>query len=35
MNFDLLSGKGLAAMLFDMDGTIINSIAAAENVWVK
>lgn len=35
MNFDLLSGKGFAAMLFDMDGTIINSIAAAENVWAK
>ena len=35
MNFDLLSGKGFAAMLFDMDGTILNSIAAAEKVWAS
>lgn len=32
---DLLTDKSFSAMLFDMDGTIINSIAAAENVWAK
>lgn len=26
-------GRGFGAFLFDMDGTIINSIAAAERVW--
>jgi len=31
----LLTDKSFSAMLFDMDGTIINSIAAAENVWAK
>jgi len=33
MTPDLLPDNRFAAMLFDMDGTIINSIAAAENVW--
>jgi mannitol-1-/sugar-/sorbitol-6-phosphatase len=33
MTPDLLPDSRFAAMLFDMDGTIINSIAAAENVW--
>lgn len=33
MTFDLLPDSRFAAMLFDMDGTIINSITAAENVW--
>jgi sugar-phosphatase len=35
MTPDLLTDKSFSAMLFDMDGTIINSIAAAENVWAK
>lgn len=35
MTPDLLSDKSFAAMLFDMDGTIINSIAAAEQVWAQ
>ncbi len=35
MTLDLLPDKPLAAMLFDMDGTLINSIAAAENVWAR
>lgn len=35
MTPDLLTNKSFSAMLFDMDGTIINSIAAAENVWAK
>ncbi|TIW89661.1 MAG: HAD family hydrolase, partial [Mesorhizobium sp.] len=26
-------GKKFAAFLFDMDGTLINSIASAERVW--
>ena len=33
MTPDLLTDKSFSAMLFDMDGTIINSIAAAEHVW--
>ena len=33
MTPDLLPDSRFAAMLFDMDGTLINSIAAAENVW--
>ena len=33
MTPDLLTDKSFSAMLFDMDGTIINSIAAAEQVW--
>ncbi len=33
MTPDLLPDNRFAAMLFDMDGTIINSINAAENVW--
>lgn len=32
---ELLPENHFAAMLFDMDGTILNSIAAAENVWAK
>lgn len=35
MTVDVLPDHGFAAMLFDMDGTLINSIAAAENVWAK
>jgi sugar-phosphatase len=35
MTPDLLTDKSFSAMLFDMDGTIINSITAAENVWAK
>ena len=35
MTPDLLTDSRFSAMLFDMDGTIINSIAAAENVWAK
>ncbi len=35
MTPDLRTDKSFSAMLFDMDGTIINSIAAAENVWAK
>lgn len=35
MTLDLLPDHSFAAMLFDMDGTLINSIAAAENVWAK
>jgi sugar-phosphatase len=35
MTLDLFPDKGFAAMLFDMDGTILNSIAAAEKVWAS
>jgi sugar-phosphatase len=30
-----IAGKAFAAFLFDMDGTIITSIAAAERVWTN
>jgi sugar-phosphatase len=30
-----LIGQGFAAFLFDMDGTILNSIAAAERIWAN
>jgi sugar-phosphatase len=30
---DLLAGRAYAAFLFDMDGTLLSSIAAAERVW--
>ncbi|MEI8697698.1 HAD-IA family hydrolase [Mesorhizobium sp. ISC15] len=29
----MFAGKKFAAFLFDMDGTVVNSIAAAERVW--
>jgi sugar-phosphatase len=29
----LFPDRGFAAFLFDMDGTILSSIAAAERVW--
>lgn len=35
MTPELLPDSRFAAMLFDMDGTILNSIAAAEQVWAK
>lgn len=35
MTPDLLPDQHFSAMLFDMDGTIINSIAAAEHVWAN
>lgn len=31
----MFAGSKFAAFLFDMDGTVINSIAAAERVWTK
>lgn len=31
----MFSGSKFAAFLFDMDGTVLNSIAAAERVWTK
>jgi len=31
----MFAGRKFAAFLFDMDGTIINSIAAAERVWAE
>ncbi len=31
----MFSGRKFAAFLFDMDGTVLNSIAAAERVWTK
>lgn len=34
MSPSILSDRTFAALLFDMDGTIVNSIAAAERVWV-
>lgn len=34
MNESTQSDRSFAALLFDMDGTIVNSIAAAERVWV-
>ncbi len=34
MNESTLSDRTFAALLFDMDGTIVNSIAAAERVWI-
>lgn len=33
MTASTLSGRTFAALLFDMDGTILDSIAAAERVW--
>ena len=33
MSESTLSGRTFGALLFDMDGTIINSVAAAERVW--
>lgn len=33
LSAESLPDSRFAAMLFDMDGTLINSIAAAENVW--
>lgn len=33
MSESTLDGRSFAALPFDMDGTIINSIAAAERVW--
>ena len=29
----MFAGSKFAAFLFDMDGTVLNSIAAAERVW--
>jgi sugar-phosphatase len=34
MSESTLADRTFAALLFDMDGTIVNSIAAAERVWV-
>ncbi|RRH94673.1 HAD family hydrolase [Mesorhizobium tamadayense] len=31
----MFSGRNFAAFLFDMDGTVLNSIAAAERVWTE
>ncbi|RUW16371.1 HAD family hydrolase, partial [Mesorhizobium sp. M1A.F.Ca.IN.020.03.1.1] len=31
----MFPGRKFAAFLFDMDGTVLNSIAAAERVWTK
>lgn len=31
----MFAGRKFAAFLFDMDGTVINSIAAAERVWAQ
>lgn len=31
----ILADRKFAALLFDMDGTILNSIAAAESIWGK
>jgi len=31
----MFAGRKFAAFLFDMDGTVINSIAAAERVWTE
>ena len=33
MNESILDGRSFAALLFDLDGTIVNSIAAAERAW--
>ena len=33
MSESTFSGRSFGALLFDMDGTIVNSIAAAERVW--
>ena len=33
MSESTLSGRSFGALLFDLDGTIINSIAAAERAW--
>ncbi len=35
MTKTLFPGRGFAAFLFDMDGTILSSIAAAERVWTR
>ena len=31
----MFAGRKFAAFLFDMDGTVLNSIASAERVWTK
>jgi sugar-phosphatase len=31
----MFAGRKFAALLFDMDGTVINSIASAERVWTE
>ncbi|OHV88965.1 HAD-IA family hydrolase [Mesorhizobium sp. ORS 3428] len=31
----MFAGRKFAAFLFDMDGTVLNSIAAAERVWTR
>ena len=33
MSKSTLSDRAFGALLFDMDGTIISSVAAAERVW--
>lgn len=35
MNPALLADRSFAAFLFDMDGTLLNSIAAANRVWTR
>ena len=35
MKASQLEGRAFAAFLFDMDGTILSSIAAAERVWTR
>ncbi|MCX5494096.1 HAD-IA family hydrolase [Kaistia dalseonensis] len=31
----LIEGRAFAALLFDMDGTVLTSIAAAERIWTR
>src|SRR5262245_39383480 len=31
----LFAGRGFAAFLFDMDGTLLDSIAAANRIWTR
>ena len=35
MKASQIEGRAFAAFLFDMDGTILSSIAAAERVWTR
>lgn len=35
MTTPLFDGRAFAAMLFDMDGTVLNSIAATERAWTR
>jgi sugar-phosphatase len=35
MSMYLFDGRSFAALLFDMDGTVLNSLEATERVWAR